>query len=233
MFDPAKETGRIMLVDFNFRVIFEYLPLFLSGLKSTFLISIISIALALITGIVACICRISGYRFLKFPAIAYIEIIRSTPLLVQIYFLYFGLPTLGLRIPEIQTGILALMLNSGAYIAEIIRAGIVSVPDGQIEAGVSSGLNYFQRMRFIVLPQALGVTVPPLLGQAIVLVKDSALLSLISVPELTRCGQTMTSERFMPAEAFLTVAFFYMVIYFCLKSLADWSQKKLIFREVY
>lgn len=222
-----------MLTDFNFRIIFEYLPLFLTGLKSTFLISIVSLMLALAAGIIACACRISGIKAIKYPAIAYIEIIRSTPLLVQIYFLYFGLPTLGVRIPEIQTGILALMLNSGAYIAEIIRAGINSVDEGQLEAGVSSGLNYVQRMRFIILPQALGVTVPPLLGQSIVLVKDSALLSLISVMELTRCGQTMTSERFMPSEAFFTVAFFYMCIYFVLKALADWSQKKLIFREAY
>ncbi len=222
-----------MLTDFNFRIIMEYLPLFLTGLKSTFIISIISLMLALATGIIACAARISGIKYIKYPAIAYIEIIRSTPLLVQIYFLYFGLPTLGVRIPEIQTGILALMLNSGAYIAEIIRAGINSVDEGQLEAGVSSGLSYLQRMRFIILPQALGVTVPPLLGQAIVLVKDSALLSLISVMELTRCGQTMTSERFMPSEAFFTVAFFYMCIYFVLKALADWSQKRLIFREAY
>ena len=222
-----------MLANFNFRIIFEYLPLFLNGLKFTFLISLVALALALVTGIIACACRISGLKFLKYPVIAYIEVIRSTPLLVQIYFLYFGLPTLGIRVPEIQTGIIALMLNSGAYIAEIIRAGISSVDQGQIEAGQSSGLNYFQRMRFIILPQALGVTVPPLLGQAIVLVKDTALLSLISVMELTRSGQTMTSERFMPSEAFLTVAFFYMCIYFCLKALADWSQKKLIFREAY
>ena len=222
-----------MLADFNLRIILEYLPLFLAGLRSTFFISIVSISLAVTTGILACACRISGIRLIKYPAIAYIEIIRSTPLLVQIYFLYFGLPTLGIRVPEIQTGILALMLNSGAYIAEIIRAGINSVEPGQIEAGVSSGLNYIQRMRFIILPQALGVTVPPLLGQAIVLVKDSALLSLISVAELTRAGQTLTSERFMPSEAFFTVAFFYMCIYFCLKALADWSQRKLIFREAY
>jgi polar amino acid transport system permease protein len=222
-----------MLADFNLRVILEYLPLFLTGLRSTFFISIVSIGLAMATGILACACRISGIRLIKYPAIAYIEIVRSTPLLVQIYFLYFGLPTLGIRVPEIQTGILALMLNSGAYIAEIIRAGINSVEPGQIEAGVSSGLNYVQRMRFIILPQALGVTVPPLLGQAIVLVKDSALLSLISVAELTRAGQTLTSERFMPSEAFFTVAFFYMCVYFCLKALADWSQRKLIFREVY
>ena len=222
-----------MLADFNFRVIWEYLPFFLTGLKATFLLSVVSIALALVVGILACACRISGVKLLKYPAIFYIEVIRSTPLLVQIYFLYFGLPTLGIRIPEIQTGIIALMFNSGAYIAEIIRAGINSVDEGQIEAGVASGLNYVQRMRFIILPQALGVTVPPLLGQSIVLVKDSALLSLISVAELTRCGQTLTSERFMPTEAFFTVAFFYMCIYFCLKALADWSQKKLIFREAY
>ncbi len=222
-----------MLANFNFRVIFEYLPLFLTGLKYTFIIALISLLLALIVGIIACACRISRFKFLSYPVIAYIEIIRSTPLLVQIYFLYFGLPTLGIAVPEIQTGIIALMFNSGAYIAEIIRAGINSVDEGQLEAGLSSGLNYYQRMRFIILPQALGVTIPPLLGQAIVLVKDTALLSLISVMELTRSGQTMTSERFMPAEAFLTVAFFYMVVYFCLKYFADWSQKKLIFREAY
>lgn len=227
------EGDREMLEGFNFRIIWEYMPFFMEGLRNTFLISGLSIILALIMGIVACACRLSDSRLLRGISITYIESIRSTPLLVQIYFFYFGLPTLGLRIPEIQTGILALMLNSGAYIAEIIRAGISSVSTGQIEAGIASGLSYVQRMRFIILPQALGITVPPLLGQAIVLVKDSSLLSLISVMELTRCGQTLTSERFMPAEAFFTVAFFYLCIYFCLKTLADWSQKKLIFREAY
>jgi polar amino acid transport system permease protein len=222
-----------MLEGFNFRIIFEYLPLFLAGLRVTFLISIASIFLALIVGTLACACRLSSWKILRWTAIAYIELTRSTPLLVQIYFFYFGLPTLGIRIPEIQTGIIALMLNSGAYIAEIVRAGITSVSSGHIEAAKSSGLTYLQRMRFIVLPQALGVTVPPLLGQSIVLVKDSALLSLISVPELTRSGQMMTSERFMPSEAFFTVAFFYMCIYFVLKALADWSQRRLIFREAY
>ncbi len=222
-----------MLEGFNFRIIWEYMPSFMMGLRNTFLISMVSIFLALIVGIIACACRLSKWKLLRGISIAYIEIIRSTPLLVQIYFFYFGLPTLGLRIPELQTGIIALMLNSGAYIAEIIRAGITSVSRGQIEAGVASGLNYFQRMRFIILPQALGVTIPPLLGQAIVLVKDSSLLSFIAVLELTRCGQVLTSERFMPTEAFFTVAFFYLCIYMCLKTLADWSQKKLIYREAY
>lgn len=220
-----------MLEFFSFRTIWEYRALFQEGLQNTFLISIVSLFLALIAGIGACAARLSIWKGLRAISIAYIESIRSTPLLVQIYFLYFGLPTLGIRIPEIQTGILALMLNSGAYIAEIVRAGITSVPNGQIEAGISSGLSYFQRMRFIILPQALGVTVPPLLGQAITLVKDSALLSMISVMELTRSGQVLTSERFMPAEAFFTVALLYLAIYFFLKYLSGWSQKKLIFRE--
>lgn len=222
-----------MLKGFNFRIIWEYMPLFLEGLRNTVLIASISILLAIIVGIIACGCRLSQWRLLRGLATVYIESVRATPLLVQIYFFYFGLPTLGIRMPELQTGIIALMLNSGAYMAEIIRAGITAVSTGQIESGVASGLNYFQRMRYIILPQALGVTVPPLLGQSIVLVKDTALLSLISVPELTRSGQVLTSERFMPSEAFFTVAALYLCIYFCLKPLADWSQRRLIFREAY
>lgn len=222
-----------MLDAFNFRVIWEYMPFFMEGLGNTVFISFISIILAILVGILACAGRLSNSKLLRGIATAYIESIRSTPLLAQIAFFYFGLPNLGLLIPEVQTGILALTLNSGAYIAEIVRAGITSVSTGQVEAGISSGLNYFQRMRYIVLPQALGVTIPPLLGQSIVLVKDSALLSMISVAELTRCGQQMTSDRFMPTEAFFTVAFFYLCIYFILKSLADYSQKRLIFREAY
>lgn len=222
-----------MLDAFNFRVIWEYMPFFMEGLGVTVFISFISIILAIMVGIMACAGRLSQWKLLRGIATVYIESIRSTPLLAQIAFFYFGLPNLGILIPEIQTGILALTLNSGAYIAEIVRAGITSVPNGQVEAGISSGLSYFQRMRSIILPQALGVTIPPLLGQSIVLVKDSALLSMISVAELTRCGQQMTSDRFMPTEAFFTVAFFYIAIYLVLKSVADYSQKRLIFREAY
>ncbi len=219
-----------MLATFNFRVILEYLPLYLQGFLATLWMSAIALIGALLIGMIACAMRLSRSRATSRVAGAYIESIRSTPLLAQLYFFYFGLPSLGIRFPEAVTGILALALNSGAYIAEIIRAGIQSVPHGQIEAGISSGLNYFQRMRHIVLPQALGVTIPPMLGQAIVLVKDSALLSLISIAELTRAGQIMTSERFMPAEGFLTTAVFYLIIYFMLKSVSGWTQKRLIYR---
>jgi His/Glu/Gln/Arg/opine family amino acid ABC transporter permease subunit len=220
-----------MLATFNFRVILEYMPLYLHCFFATVYLSAFSLAGALSIGVVACAMRISPFGILRKLAAVYIESIRSTPLLAQLYFFYFGLPSLGLRLSEETTGILALSLNSGAYLAEIIRAGIQSIPFGHIEAGIASGLNYFQRMRNIVLPQAMGVTIPPLLGQAIVLVKDSALLSLISITELTRAGQILTSERFMPAEGFLTTAAFYLLIYYGLKAFSNWTQKRLIFRE--
>lgn len=220
-----------MLETFNFRVIVEYLPLYWRCFLATLWLSGAGLFGSLVIGTLACAMRTSRSRILGWAAYAYIESIRSTPLLAQLYFFYFGLPTLGIPISEETTGVLALTLNSGAYMAEIIRAGIQSIPEGQVEAALSSGLSYLQRMRYIILPQAVGVTLPPMLGQAIVLVKDSALLSLISLMELTRAGQIMTSERFMPAEGFLTSAVFYLLIYYFLKGLAHWSQKRLIYRQ--
>lgn len=220
-----------MLEVFNFRVVLEYMPLYLQCFLATLWMSALALVGAIVIGIVACAMRLGRSRVAALAAGAYIESIRSTPLLAQLYFFYFGLPSLGLMLPEWVTGVVALSLNSGAYYAEIIRAGIQAIPYGQIEAGVASGLGYFQRMRYIVLPQALGMTIRPMLGQAIVLVKDSSLLSLISIAELTRAGQLLTSDRFMPAEGFLTTAAFYLVIYYLLKGFSNWSEKRLIFQE--
>ena len=216
-----------MLEYFNFRIIFEYMPLFLEGLYQTCWISLIGIIGALTVGMAACACRICRLRWLSVPAVTYIEAVRSTPLLAQLYFLYFGLPSLGIDVNELTTGIIALSLNSGAYVAEILRAGIKGIPAGQVEAAMGQGFNVYQRFFYILLPQALANTLPPLLGQAIVLVKDSAVLSLISVMELTRAGQVLNSERFMPAEAFLTVAALYLVIYYALKGATKFYQMRM------
>jgi polar amino acid transport system permease protein len=222
-----------MLEAFNFRVILEYMPLYMQCFLATLWLSVLSLIGAILMGIIACAMRLSPSRAISRTAGVYIESIRSTPLLVQLYFFYFGLPTLGIMLPEWLTGVIALTLNSGAYYAEIIRAGIQAIAYGQIEAGIASGLNYFQRMRYIILPQALGMTIRPMLGQAIVLVKDSSLLSLISIMELTRAGQMLTSERFMPTEGFLTTAAFYLLLYYLLKTFSGWSEKRLIFREAH
>ena len=216
-----------MLGNFSFRAILESLPDFEYGLLATLWLSLFAFAGALVVGIVACAMNLQRAKLVHASATVFIDAIRATPLLVQLYFLYFGLPRLGIILPERLVGVLALSLNSGAYVAEIIRAGILSIPRGQVEAGVSSGMTYAQRMRLVILPQAFKVTIPPLLGQAIVLVKDSALLSLIAVAELTRAGQMLASDRFMPAEAFLTTAVGYLILYYGLKGLAALSTLRL------
>ncbi|HCN90935.1 MAG TPA: amino acid ABC transporter permease [Oxalobacteraceae bacterium] len=214
-----------MLLNLNFRVILETLPDFWMGFVSTLSISSAAFAGALGIGIVACAMSIQPSRFLRVPAVAYVDVIRATPLLAQLYFLYFGLPSFGVIMPEIAIGIIALSINSGAYVSEIIRSGIISIPKGQVEASASSGMSYWQQMRLIVLPQALRPMVSPLIGQAIVLVKDSSLLSLISVLELTRAGQTLANDRFMPVEGLTTTAAGYLIIYFGLKLMAAaWSR---------
>ena len=209
-----------MLSALNFRVIAETLPEFWAAFVSTLSISLAAFAGAFAIGMVACAMSIQHSRLFRAPAVAYVDVVRATPLLAQLYFLYFGLPNLGVVMPEILVGIIALSLNSGAYVSEIIRSGIISIPAGQTEASTSSGMSYWQQMRLIILPQALRPMVSPLIGQAIVLVKDSSLLSLISVLELTRAGQTLANDRFMPVEGLVTTAACYLIIYFGLKLMA-------------
>ncbi|MEJ5082340.1 amino acid ABC transporter permease [Ochrobactrum sp. MYb379] len=203
----------------------EYLPELWQGFLNTLMLSAAGFTGALIIGIVACALSIQPVRWLRRIGIAYIDLIRATPLLAQLYFLYFGLPRLGILLPEIVIGIIALSLNSGAYVAEIIRSGILSISRGQFEAALSSGFTYLQRMRLVVLPQAVRPTISPMIGQAIVLVKDSSLLSLISVVELTRVGQQIALDRFMPVEGFAVTAAGFLLIYYLLKALAGtWSR---------
>lgn len=215
-----------MLGNLNTRVMLQYLPDIWHGFLATLMLSASGCAGAIVLGIVACALSIQPLRWLKWPAVAYVDAIRATPLLAQLYFLYFGLPRLGVLVPEMVIGVIALSLNSGAYVAEIIRSGILSIERGQVEAGMSTGLTYLQRMRLIVLPQALRPTVSPLIGQAIVLVKDSSLLSLISVVELTRAGQMIAIDRFMPIEGLVATALAYLVLYYLLKLLAGiWAHQ--------
>ena len=161
---------------------------------------------------------------------SYVQVIRSTPLLVQIYIIYFALPEIPLldrRLNELEGGILALALNAGAYMSEIIRAGIQSVARGQVEGAMSLGMTYIQRMRHVVLPQALARVVPPLLGQTAILIKDSSLVSFIGVSELFSAGVTVMTERLIPTEAFVTVALGYLVIYLVLLWASNWAQRRL------
>ena len=219
------------ILDFyNWRVAIQYVPEFARGISSTIWISAVALVLSLVIGTVAAIMRMSANPVLWRISAGYVQAIRSTPLLIQIYVIYFSLPALpllGRRLDEIEGGIIALGLNAGAYMSEIIRAGIESITKGQIEGAQSVGMTYFQRMRHVVLPQAFANVLPPLLGQTSVLIKDSSLVSFIGVFELFGAGLTVLSERLMPNEAFLTVAFFYLVIYWVMLMISNYAQRKL------
>jgi len=219
------------LLDFyNYRVALLYAPEFARGMTSTIWISLLSLVMALIIGTAAAIMRMSANPLIWRISAGYVQSIRSTPLLIQIYVIYFSLPALpllGRRLDEIEGGIIALGLNAGAYMSEIIRAGIESISRGQVEGAQSVGMNYLQRMRYVVLPQATANVLPPLLGQAAVLIKDSSLVSFIGVFELFGAGLTVLSERLMPNEAFLTVAACYLAIYAVMLLLSNFAQRKL------
>ena len=215
---------------YNYRIVIQYLPEFGYGLWATMWISAVAMVLALSLGTVVAIMRMSPNPFLWRIAAGYVQAIRSTPLLVQIYVIYFALgpvPLLGRRLDELEGGILALGLNAGAFMSEIIRAGLESVEKGQIEGAQSVGMTYVQRMRHVVLPQAFAKVIPPLLGQTAVLIKDSSLVSFIGVFELFGAGLFVYAERLKPNEGYLTVAALYLLIYFSMMHLANYAQRRL------
>ncbi|HER27416.1 MAG TPA: amino acid ABC transporter permease [Rhodospirillales bacterium] len=219
------------IVDYyNWRVVIQFIPEFRDGISATLFISFISLILSLVIGTLAAIMRISSNPVSWRIAAGYVQAIRSTPLLIQIYVIYFSLPELPIldrRLNELEGGIIALGLNAGAYMSEIIRAGIESISKGQVEGAQSVGMTYLQRMRYVVLPQAFANVLPPLLGQTAVLIKDSSLVSFIGVFELFGAGLTVLSERLMPTEAFMTVAFGYLIIYAVMLQISNYAQKKL------
>jgi len=219
------------LLDFyNYRVVAQYLPEFARGIWATTWISVIALGVSLGVGTVVAVMRMSANPLLWRVAAGYVQSIRSTPLLIQIYLIYFALPALPIldrRLDEVEGGIVALGLNAGAYMSEIIRAGIESIDLGQVEGAMSVGMTKFQRMRHVVLPQAFARVAPPLLGQTAVLIKDSSLVSFIGVFELFGAGLTVLNERLMPNEGFLTVALCYLLIYAVMLALTGFARRRL------
>lgn len=198
---------------FEPNVMWQAFPVLLKGLELTVIIAVAGIVLGFLLGAVFGLAKTSRNNLLRRIATGYIESIRGTPLMVQVMFLYFGLPlATGLRIPPLFAGILAIALNSGAYIAEIVRGAIQSIDIGQVEAGRSLGLTRFQTMLHIVWPQAFRRMVPPLGNQFIISLKDTSLLVVIGVGELTRQGQEIIAVNFRAFEVWLTVALMYLVL---------------------
>ncbi|MCK4503696.1 MAG: amino acid ABC transporter permease [Desulfuromonadales bacterium] len=197
-----------------------------NGLWTTIWISAVASVIGLIIGVVTGLCRVSKNLTLRHLSITYIEIIRGTPLLVQLFIFYFFLGTV-LDISRIASGIGALALFAGAYVAEIIRAGIQSIPKGQMEAARSLGMNVPQAMVYIILPQAFKRTLPPLAGQFISLIKDSSLVSVIAITDLTKSGREIITSTFATFEIWFVVAFLYLILTFSLSQIVAWVERRL------
>ena len=203
---------------------FTYL---LEGALSTLRLTSLSVLIGLIIGTFVGMGRLSRHKFLNYPATVYVEFIRGTPLLVQLFIIYFGLPQLGVNLPRYPAAIFALGINSGAYVAEIVRAGIQSVPRGQYEAARSLGMTHGQAMRYIILPQAFRNILPALGNEFIAMTKDSSLASVIGVTELMRTGQIVISRTFQSFSIYGGVAIIYFAMTFTMSRVVRWIEKKV------
>ena len=196
------------------------------GLFVTLQISAASLALSLAIGLVTAILRLAQSPLAALLARFYVEVVRNTPLLIQIFFIYFVLgPLLGLE--RMPAAILSLSLFEGAYIAEILRSGILSVPRQQVEASYSLGLSTYATYRKVILPQAVRTALPPLASQTISLVKDSALVSTIAIYDLTMQAQAIIAETFLTFEVWLTVAALYLLLTISLSCMAQALENRL------
>ncbi len=198
----------------------------LFGLWTTLWISAIASVMALIIGLITGLCRISSNYTLRSLALLYVEFIRGTPLLVQIFIAYFFIGTV-FDLDRNVAGVGALSIFAGAYVAEMVRAGIQSIPPGQMEAARSLGMSMIQSMRYIILPQALKRILPPLAGQFISLIKDSSLVSVIAITDLTKSGREIITSTFATFEVWLTVAAMYLVVTSVLSQVVFYLERRL------
>lgn len=215
---------------FNFRVVLQYADVFAAGIGQTLWISMVCLVLSLFFGTFLAIGREARNPLIWRPIAGYIQFIRSTPLLIQIYLVYYGVPALlpfGHLLDETQTSILALTIHTSPYMGEIIRAGIGSVNPGQIEGALSVGMTPRQTLMNVTLPQAVANVMPPLLGQTAVLIKDTSLLSIIAVFELMSAGLQMFSETVIATESYVTTAICYLMIYALMLVISGVLQTKL------
>ncbi|MBF0303191.1 MAG: amino acid ABC transporter permease [Desulfamplus sp.] len=202
-----------MEFQFEWSIFFESIPMLMRGVKFTIIITIGGLSLGFFIGTLIGLMKLAKHAILRTLAITYIEAVRGTPMLVQAMFLYYGVPmALGLRIPPLTAGVIIIAVNSGAYIAEIVRGSVQSIDPGQTEAGRSIGLTRSQTMLYIIWPQAFKRMIPPLGNQFIISLKDTSLLMVIGVGELLRTGQEIVAVSFRAFEVYLAVAVVYLVM---------------------
>jgi len=221
-----------MTYTFHWEVPFQNLPQFLWGALATLEMSGVACLLGLVVAVAGALARLSKNKYLRWIATAYVEVIRNTPFLVQLFYVYFGLVAIGINLEAFSVAIITLTLNCGAYCTEIIRGGIQSIHRGQTEAGLSLGMTHWQVFRYVILMPTLRVVWPPLASQFIATMLGSSVVSAISAEELTYAGMMLESRTFRTFEIF----FFLAIVYFLMARLFSFffsltGQK--VFREAW
>ncbi|NLG03345.1 MAG: amino acid ABC transporter permease [Clostridia bacterium] len=215
-------------------IVQTYGSMLLGALGKTLLLTLLSLLFAMIIGLIFALMNVGKNRVLNCIGTAYVDAVRGVPLIVLAYFIYFGVPAgikmMGIqdfRLTALQAGTIALAMNCGAYMAEIIRAGIESVDKGQMEASRSLGLTYATSMRLVVLPQAIRTMIPSIINQFIITLKDTSILSVIGFPELTNMGKTISGNTFKSLETWAVVGVMYMVVIITLSKIAKRVERRV------
>ncbi|WLS04810.1 amino acid ABC transporter permease [Shinella oryzae] len=201
-----------MTYQFDFGVLLPYWPQFLHACLLTLWLAATAVVCGFVIGIATVLARRSGMAVLRVVALSYIEVIRNTPFLVQVFFIFFGLPTIGISFTPWTAAFIALSLNCGAFSAEIIRGGVDSIPRGQFEAGAALGLTPLQVFRYIILKPALRIIYPALSGQFILALLTTSIVSSISAEELTSTAQLIDSDLFRSFEIYIVATFLYFAL---------------------
>jgi polar amino acid transport system permease protein len=205
---------------FQFSIIWDNIGLLMAGAWLTFKISLLAIAFGLVIGIIGAIFRTSNNKILDRIALAYVEIIRNTPYLIQLLFIFFGMPSLGIKLTAEQAAILSLAVNFGAYSTEIVRAGVESIHTGQVEAGKALGFKPLSVFRHIILLPALANIYPALIGQVILAVLFTSVVSQIATEDLTFVGDFLNARSFRSFEIYFTISLIYLALVWIIKAMA-------------
>ena len=214
-------------MDVNFELMQSAFPLLIAGACITVEITALTEFFGMVIGICVSLVRMSDFKILRWMGNVYVDFIRGTPLLIQIFLVYFALPSIiGHRVDAYFAAISACSINSGAYMAEVFRGGIQSIDIGQMEAGRSLGMTWWQTMRYIILPQAFKRIIPPLGNEFIAMLKDSSLVSVIGFEELTRRGQLIIARTYASFEIWMAVAIIYLILTFTVARLTGLLERK-------
>ncbi len=212
----------------DIQLMVESLPLLLKGALMTLKIVGLAGVMGIVLGTLVGLGRLSGIKLITWPLTAYIEVIRGTPLYTQLLLVVFGVPqATGINFDEFTAAVITIGLNSAAYVAEIMRAGIQSIDKGQMEAARSLGMPRGMAMRYIILPQAFKRVIPPLVNEMITLIKESSIVAAVSLVELTRTAQLIASRTYKPFPALVAAAAIYFLMTFTLSQVAGALERRL------